>query len=625
MYIRSLITRSPPVSTLVSIFFLITGGTLVLPQVQAEQSFKPEAHEVFVQALADKAQQKNALVSVVYDLKQWEVNGQKPPRHQKLLIDKQAVTLRDDGYDGDKKSGDGIFSAFIEFDFDALVLRHRRIQELENKLGKEAMPSRFENRQLVGRVEIMSSNSLFPVITPFFPEEELQNELSREIFSGEQLALATNMSIMTGDKLSAAIELGKPIPLFPFGIAAAIDDEKSLLIRHPAVVQDPSRTFNVCTGMGNPDGVWTFKHLVTEMANTAQTGVTPEEFVRMWLSQWETSQIVNNWTVEGRTADIRTKIIDPWEAASGGPENPLDLDKAPVQLMAIVNRVDLRENLAYGGGSAGEGRFVFRVMDQGCHAWPFTIIFEYGIEKKSCSAVKSWGQSWADLSGMALGSVAYNAALEDITESFVQANAAPAKPNGSALNQLRTNENFLNNPWELREFVIAGAGWNQHFLKPNAVALTPDTSLNNTPILNSYFASGIGGVPLRFPTIADPFRGGASTVPSSGFFWKAPGIPSTLAEAETRQKFSLETCNGCHAGETGTSFTHIKPGHPHEDLPANLSGFMTGIDVTDPAPPPGITIIRHFNDLERRSSDLDGLVNSSCLALLAKPALEAPH
>jgi hypothetical protein len=36
--------------------------------------------------------------------------------------------------------------------------------------------------------------------------------------------------------------------------------------------------------------------------------------------------------------------------------------------------------------------------------------------------------------------------LETFTERFVQANAAPGKPNGSALNQLRTNKFGLDFP-----------------------------------------------------------------------------------------------------------------------------------------------------------------------------------
>ncbi len=557
------------------VFAAIAVSVLLLPQAQATvKAFQPEASEVFVQLLVDKAQRSsgNAVLSVAYDREQWYAKGQKPPRYQKLTIDKQSVVLRDDGRDGDKKRGDGVFSAIVDFDFDALIAEYKRIEELRQKLGKEGLPLRFEGRELVGHAKPMSLKAL-----------------------------------------TAAIRFGDLIPIGPLGVAAAIDSEKSLLIRDPAVVQDPSRTFDVCTGAGNPNGVWTFKHLMTEMANTAVTGVTAEDFVRLWLSHWESAQNINGWNVADRSTSIRNQVIIPWENASGGPGSPLDLDLAPFQLLAIVNRVDLRENVSYGGGSAGEGRFVFQVMGQNCNPMQFTVIFEYGVEKNSCAAVKSWGQRWADLSGMTLGSAAYNAALEDITETFVQANAALSKPNGSALNQLRTNEIALGSPWELREFVIADNGWNQHFLKQNTVSQTPDASLDGSLVLRDFVNSGATTVPLRFPSIADPFLAGASATPFN-FFWDEAGI----APRQARHEFSLNTCNGCHAGETATLFTHIKPG----GIPAALSGFMTGINVADPAD--GVPT-RTFNDLQRRATDLDGLINSSCFSQLRVPLLKAPH
>jgi len=627
------------ISAVFSTTVLVAASIFILSQsqVQAAQSFKPQASKAFVQTLTDNVfrGKENALLSVVYDLKQWEINGHKRPEIQKIRLDKQTVVLRDDGEEGDETPGDGIFSAFVVFDFKALLFKYER---LEKESGKEAMPPAFKNREQIGRVEFIkpgSKGSQPPLILPFTPSEIMLAKritpnkptppINYLLDSVSATAIDVVIPIMSTTILAERIALGTPIPLISFGIADAIDAEKSLLIRDLSVVEDPSRTFNICTGNGNPNGVWTFKHLVTEMANTAKTGITPEAFVRMWLSQWETSQNINGWPVPDRNAGIRNSIIIPWENASGGAGQPLDLDKAPFQLMAMANRVDLRENLAYGGGSAGEGRFVFQVMDQnvGCTPMQFTVIFEYGIEKKSCSAVKDWGQSWANLSDMILGSPAYNTALENITESFVRANAVPSKPNGSALNQLRTNELALAKPWELREFVIADAGWNQHFLKPNTVALTPDTSLNGSSTLASYFASGISGVPLRFPALADPFRGGASTVPFPGFFWNAPGFPTNLAEIERRHEFSLNTCNGCHAGETNTFFTHIKPGV----LPVSLSGFMTGINVNDPAllPPPFVSITRHFNELVRRSTDLDDLVHSSCFSQLPRKILKAVH
>lgn len=45
-------------------------------------------------------------------------------------------------------------------------------------------------------------------------------------------------------------------------------------------------------------------------------------------------------------------------------------------------------------------------------------------------------------------------------------------------------------------------------------------------------------------------------------------------------EFSLNTCNGCHGGETNTAFLHIFPRFEGEQ--SSLSGFLTGTTVFDP-------------------------------------------
>jgi hypothetical protein len=115
-------------------------------------------------------------------------------------------------------------------------------------------------------------------------------------------------------------------------------------------------------------------------------------------------------------------------------------------------------------------------------------------------------------------------------------------------------------------------------------------------------------IPLSFS--ATPFQGGASPVTANNlnYFWKA----STLGAGFNNERFtiSLNTCNACHTGETKTIFTHISPTTPL-GLPAALSGFLTGINVTDPA---FGAPIRNFNDLARRQADLVSVANSACLA-----------
>ncbi len=65
---------------------------------------------------------------------------------------------------------------------------------------------------------------------------------------------------------------------------ADIDPTRELMINDPAVVDDPARTFNPCTAAGIPMGIWTFGHLMSEMANQPSTGVDPSDFALNWSS-----------------------------------------------------------------------------------------------------------------------------------------------------------------------------------------------------------------------------------------------------------------------------------------------------------------------------------------------------
>ena len=125
---------------------------------------------------------------------------------------------------------------------------------------------------------------------------------------------------------------------------------------------------------------------------------------------------------------------------------PLDLSKAPFKLLAIVNRVDLRKQAAYGGGSGGELRLMFVHLRDGCvnsNSQPFDVILEFGVPASGCLSVKAWANQWKALEALPPGSSAYNTALEALTQQVVVANAASGRPNGSALSQIRTNETRL--------------------------------------------------------------------------------------------------------------------------------------------------------------------------------------
>ncbi len=61
----------------------------------------------------------------------------------------------------------------------------------------------------------------------------------------------------------------------------------------------------------------------------------------------------------------------------------------------------------------------------------------------------------------------------------------------------------------------------------------------------------------------------------------APGVP--------RHELSLNTCSGCHGGESDTFFVHVNPAPTLLSFVPLLSDFLTGTDVIDPTPPPIVT------------------------------------
>lgn len=380
-----------------------------------------------------------------------------------------------------------------------------------------------------------------------------------------------------------------------------ITAESELMIRALSVVEDPVRT----TWSGNPnppnpsEGAWHFGRLMTAMAGPND----PEQFVRTWLQEWSAPRTVNGFVVPAR--DIDAQVVNPWLAASGGTR--LDLSRAPFRLLAIVNRIDLRD---LSQGSAGEGRFVFGVLGAGGAPLQFTVILEYNLPATTPAQVRAWADDFHALSALPLGSPQYNQALEAITNRFAGRNVAPSRPNGSSINQVRSNEIALAAPWELREFKLTTAGQ----LRQVTVAQTPDLSLNDSQTLANFInantsalLAGTHVVPATFN--GAPFLGGSSiTQPQT--FWRAPGV-----NPEARFQFSVNTCSGCHAGETGTPFLHISPRGPGQV--AQLSSFLTGKTMSDPvtAQP------RTFNDLDFRASSIGAVL---CDASLAPVTVTAP-
>lgn len=516
--------------------------------------------------------------------------GHELPSAIPLRLAGGSIALRQDPRNPD------VFFAEVPFDFEAFVAEQARRQEQAFELDKQP------------------------------------------VFRGREIVDHRPIAFIDPERLVRLIREGAPIDVpedVTDGVAALVSAPHSLMVVHPRVVEDRERTFDACSGKGNPTGVWTFNRLMTDMANQPLTGIHPAEFVEHWLKSWLDTQNVNTFDVDKRP-QMFDQVLKFWPRDSKGR---LDLKQSPMRLLAIVNRVDLRKNLVYGNGAGGEGRFVFGVMrrheDGSCDVMPFTVILEYGVPLNKCENVRDYGQKWKDLDSMLLGSSAYNAALQNLTDVFAKANAAPDKPNGSAINQVRTNENALDPLWELREYHLGDTPGQLEIastvLEPHRATYNPAPLPHTTTLLADFInlneadiLANTYDVPAIF--MGQPFLTGAALNPdiSPGSAWAHPFVLNN----DARHLMSLNTCSSCHGSETETKFLHVEP--RNMGFQAALSRFLVGDPgtVTSPStftmPDPVSGVPRTFGDLLHRQADLDALVSSSCDAGGLAEALSSP-
>jgi hypothetical protein len=251
---------------------------------------------------------------------------------------------------------------------------------------------------------------------------------------------------------------------FPDEPAFAVDP-CVVLPGHELVITDLSVVENERTlGLGP----WSFGGLISQVCPADQN---PSEFVENFFHTWmaATSANANDFlniegpkapslaAAEARTAGIQT-FLQNWPRTTGGD---LDLARAPLRLLAIVNRLDIH------GGDAEEiqGRFVFCFLNPDGSPARGTLIMEYSLPPVGPNLepqpVEWWAQQWHKLSSMEVGSRRYLEQLEFVTQRFSGRGVMPERPNGSALIQFRTGEQLacdratqVGPVWEFRAFTL---------------------------------------------------------------------------------------------------------------------------------------------------------------------------
>ena len=496
------------------------------------------------------------------------------------------------------------------------------------------------------------------------------------------------------------------------------------VVRDPTRTGVWVHTQNGCEQVGDPAGPWGIVGLMEGIGGgygTAHDMVM--DWLKLYDgNRTLNGQLVTtahpglNMLIEGDAVSFPAIPAVPWTKLvdDGNPwtfNDVMDLTRMPVQLTAIVNRPDL----AVGGYGEGEHRpelrFVFTFINEEiCAPDEGGFILEYDVPAADCSALEAWFQSWDNLGQEVPGTAQYNDALELITAPITASGAGPGRPNNSNLKVLRTNERNIRweeypndfptlnvASWMIQQFAVDPT---THRFVDEPLPQTPawpyelvdwnDPAPRPQPIdgfIQSYAADIVAGtysVDLNYPGTTDPFRaafalyghfGAATFTPPytagmgpptwSGAMNRMLTLGSAAQEPgylEPRKRFSLNSCNGCHYGETfedgdGTGvfesrhegpstpgavleepFRHVQPPSVL-GAPARLSRFLTGTNagcagaefVTPLGPlaacaspaccPIGDPVFgyqkgqAHFNDHARRGQILQDVLTNGCSVL----------
>jgi hypothetical protein len=527
----------------------------------------------------------------------------KPPKKLTLRTETGKVQLSDSGLYGDSVAGDGILSGVAKVDrkrHDADVSAYL---ERARQKNLDVAPQ-FNLREHVGQV-------------PF----DLRNPL---VGAGEPRQLRFTLPPF-GD----VVVMATPLPFLPLSLPPSTNPSQTLFITDTGVVQDTSRTYSPCqpdgtiAPFGNLNGVWSFSNLVGNMSGSMSPAVR-QQFISDWLKTWvdtapaftvkHSDGVAVPFPIAGRPAlvsAISSLQTSPWD-----PNSPSSLELAhlPFRLLAIVNRLDLAGQSAYGATGTAELRFVFGLVEkQGTSCGPaspqLAVILEFAVPAMDCLTMKNRANTWIALDSLLAGSPPYNAVLQTLTDVVTPINANPSKFNGSAIGQVRSNEAKLTLPWELREWRLDGPPAAQ--LKPVTVKNTPDPSFNFTSVINT--------LPILGPVPSSAVAASNLYGPIAPFL-NPPWDGSPPLAVTDRFQFSSKTCSDCHKNGTATNFTMVKTDGPL-NAPALLAAFLTG-PISVPDEVYGPSIMHPFDEMNRRALLLDQIAANSCTHLVSIPALQ---
>lgn len=330
--------------------------------------------------------------------------------------------------------------------------------------------------------------------------------------------------------------------------------ERSLLIRDVAVVNHPD--FNL------PNGSWSFAPVIGRAFQRVGAGMPNAQSLTDQLR----GTIASSMPLPGGI------LYQEWQKQS--PD--FALTHAPIQLLAIVNRVDLAQYDPAGCKADGqpgemrgtEVRFVYAGLPSPTHYHYLSMIVEFVLPCLTKADFKSLAQDWLSLISLdwTPAVAAYQHKLEDILTHETSL---------SRVVRLRANGEDAAHTWDTREFVFSNSGICQSNLErqPNfpvgqcqgaSTALGKFATRHERGILASNYE-------FDDPRLLDR---GDTLGPLDAVLTLGKDAAAGVNHDNVRFALSLNSCTACHGPETHTTFHHINQRDP--DKASALSAFLTG-------------------------------------------------
>lgn len=337
--------------------------------------------------------------------------------------------------------------------------------------------------------------------------------------------------------------------------------EKVLMIRDPTVVDSPDFDSDPpYAAATTPE--WGFASIIRKA------------FERAGAPSGQVQTFVDTWRMT-----LDDKVREYFEAAWKLHDPNFSLERAPVRLLAIANRIDLGDLLPIGCEKGttepcsvckSEVHFVFAAVPASNQPDDYLrLIVEFTLPCLSKREFKELAGGWASLQGLDWNGAAspYHVRLKRIL-SYITARAQSAR--------LRLNENSFSGTWSIFQL-----SFKQDGLKPALLDQEPPRGMaechNAIDDLGKFVKAGnLDLIAASRYTLPDSL-----ILPTDSInlvrhvLTLAPDVAPADHLDAVRFALSLNSCAGCHGVETRTKFHHL--GMRLRWSRSCLSPFLTGV------------------------------------------------